>query len=233
MIISKLVPLFVARFYYNFRAKKGCKGIGIANNVDLRSVKLSNYVNFAHHSQASHCRIGERTSIGRYSKLAYANIGKFCSISWDVTIGAIGHPMCAISTHAFSFQRRFGLCVKEQKMPHEYVEIMNDVWIGCGVVIMPGVHIGNGAIIGAGAVVTHPVDDYEVVAGCPARHIGWRFEEDVRKALLQSEWWNWPDQVIRNHIDLFSPNNDITKDKAIVEQLKNIKNEENPSVSHC
>jgi len=233
MLLGRVIPRSLIRYYSNRRIAMNLIGVKIANDVDLQNVKLANYVNFAHHSQANHCRIGERTSVGRYSKLAYANIGKYCSISWDVTIGAISHPTHAISTHAFSFQRRFGLCDKEQKMPHEYVEIENDVWIGCGAVIMPGIHVGNGAIIGAGAIVTHSVDDYEIVAGCPARHIGWRFEEDLKKALLQSEWWNWSDEIIKKHINLFDPSKDITKDKVIINQLNSINNEKDPSVPHC
>lgn len=223
MNIARVVPRCLVRYYYNRKASKGHKGVGIANDVDLRNVRLANYVNFAHHAQASNSTIGERTSIGRYSKIAYANIGKYCSISWDVTIGAISHPMHAVSTHAFSFQKRFGLCEIERKLEHQYVEIGNDVWIGTGVIVMPGIHIGNGAVVGGGSIVTHPVEDYEIVAGCPARHIGWRFEEEIREQLRQVEWWNFTDEVIRNNIELFSPFNDITKDKEIINKLKSIK----------
>ena len=88
---------------------------------------------------------------------------------------------------------------------------------------MPGVKIGNGAIIGGGSVVTHSVEDYEIVAGCPAKHINWRFDEETRKQLLESEWWNLPDNVIKDNMSLFSPFNDITKDTKIINQLNKIK----------
>lgn len=223
MKLGSIIPRSLVRYYYNLKASKGHKGIGIANDVDLRNVKLANYVNFAHHAQASNCSIGERTSIGRYSKIAYANIGKYCSISWDVTIGAISHPMHAISTHAFSFQKRFGLCKKDLKLEHQFVEIGNDVWIGTGVIVMPGIHVGNGAVVGGGSIVTHPVQDYEIVAGCPARHIGWRFDENIREQLLEINWWDFPDEVIKRNIELFSPFNDITEDHEIIIKLKEIK----------
>ena len=223
MVLGRLIPRCFLRYYTNRKISKKYVGVRIANEVDLQNVRLANFVNFAHHSQASNCTIGDRTSIGRYSKIAYAKIGKYCSISWDVTIGAISHPMHAISTHAFSFQKRFGLCEIDRKLDHQYVEIGNDVWIGTGVIIMPGLHVGNGAVIGGGSVVTHPVEDYEIVAGCPARHIGWRFEEDIREQLRQIEWWNFSDDVIRNNIELFSPFNDITKDKEIINKLKSIR----------
>ena len=221
--LSRLIPRSFIRYRNNRKMSKGLTCVRIAYDVDLVNVKLSNYVNFAHHAQASNSSIGERTSVGRYFKIAYAIIGKFCSISWDVTIGAISHPMHAISTHAFSFQKRFGLCKTDQKLEHQYVEIGNDVWIGTGVIVMPGIHIGNGAVVGGGSIVTHPVADYEIVAGCPARHIGWRFEEDIREQLRQIEWWNFTDEVIRKNIELFSPFNDITKDKEIINKLKSIK----------
>lgn len=235
MNIKNIVPRSLVRYYYNRKASKGHKGICIANDVDLRNVKLSNYVNFAHHAQASNSIIGERTSIGRYSKVAYAHIGKFCSISWDVTIGAITHPMHSISSHAFTYKTKFGFCKNEEtlkKITHEYVTIENDVWIGCGVIIMPGVHIGNGAIIGGGSFVNHPVADYEIVGGVPARHIGWRFEEDIREKLLDVEWWNFTEEEIKNNFGLFSPFNDITKDKDILNKLISIKNEKKSSVPH-
>lgn len=154
MNIKKLVPRSLIRAYSNWKASKGLKGVNISQYVDLSHTRLSNYVNLAHHAQANHTTIGERTSIGRYSKIAYANIGKFCSISWDVTIGAISHPMKSISTHAFTYRKEFGLCKTDEnlkRIKHEYVEIGNDVWIGTGVIIMPGVHVGNGAILGGGA----------------------------------------------------------------------------------
>ena len=76
---------------------------------------------------------------------------------------------------------------------------------------------------GGGSIVTHPVADYEIVAGSPARHIGWRFEDSVREELQKIEWWNYSDEVLRDNIDLFSPFNDITKDTKIINKLKEIK----------
>ena len=201
------------------------RGIGIGNKVELGDkVTLADYVNIAHHAQVSLSQIGLRTSIGRYSKVKYANIGKYCSISWDVTIGATEHSLHALSMHAFSYRSQFGLCKKNREINHKYVKIGNDVWIGCGAIILPGVTIGDGAVVGAGAVVTKDVSSYEVVGGCPAHHIKMRFPDEIIELLEDIKWWDRDDEFIRNIIDLFAPENDITNDEAILNRLKAMKN---------
>ena len=69
------------------------------------------------------------------------------------------------------------------------VVIGNDVLISINAVILSGVKIGDGAVVGAGAVVTKDVEPYEIVGGIPARHIGWRLPSEVRQKLQQSRWW--------------------------------------------
>jgi len=87
--------------------------------------------------------------------------------------------------------------------------IGNDVWIGLDATIMPGVTIGDGAIIGAKSVVTHDVEPYTVVAGNPARVVKKRFDDETMKRLLKIQWWNWPIQTIEDHLDAIT-GNDIT-----------------------
>lgn len=199
------------------------RGISVASFVSLKNVELDDYTNFAHHCEISNSKIGKRTSVGRYTKVQFADIGKYCSISWDVTIGALSHPLNAISTHAFSYRKQFGLCPKDYYLTHMTTHIGNDVWIGCGSIIMPGVVIGDGAVIGAGSVVLHDVKPYEVVAGIPAKHIRFRFSEDVIKTLLDLKWWDFDDSIIIQKINLFSPLIDITQDNEIIKELLNIK----------
>ncbi len=87
---------------------------------------------------------------------------------------------------------------------------------------MPGVHIGNGAVIGGGAVVTKDVKPYEIVAGCPAKHINWRFSQDLIDELLEIQWWNLDKEFIKRHLDLFSYSNDLSQNKEIIEKLKKL-----------
>ncbi len=100
---------------------------------------------------------------------------------------------------------------KEYSLPlnHNYVIFGNDVWVGVNTVFLPGVKIGNGAIIGAGAVVTHDVPAYAIVAGVPAKVIRYRFTEEQRVKLLEIAWWNWPDKVVAANCDYFHQDIDI------------------------
>lgn len=80
------------------------------------------------------------------------------------------------------------------------IVIGNDVWIGYEAVILAGVTVGDGAIIGARAVVTKDVPPYTIVGGVPARPIRRRFPEETVSALLQLRWWDWPKEQIRRNI---------------------------------
>ncbi|MDE1768911.1 MAG: antibiotic acetyltransferase, partial [Candidatus Micrarchaeota archaeon] len=69
--------------------------------------------------------------------------------------------------------------------------------IGNDVKIIGSISIGDGAVVGAGAIVTHDVEPYEVVAGIPAKRISYRFSEEIRKRLLEEKWWEWPEERIK------------------------------------
>jgi carbonic anhydrase/acetyltransferase-like protein (isoleucine patch superfamily) len=75
---------------------------------------------------------------------------------------------------------------------------MNDVWVGDGAVIVPGVTIGTGAVIGANAVVLKDVPPYAVVGGCPAKVLKYRFPEDVISGLLETDWWEFSDEQLKS-----------------------------------
>jgi acetyltransferase-like isoleucine patch superfamily enzyme len=87
--------------------------------------------------------------------------------------------------------------IKISKEP--VILIGNDVWIGDNVLILPNLSIGDGAIIAAGSVVTKSVLPYTIVAGVPAVKIKDRFNEDIKKELLDLKWWEWDDIKIKNN----------------------------------
>ena len=68
---------------------------------------------------------------------------------------------------------------------------------GYNAVILGGVTLGDGAVVGAGAVVTHDAAPYEIVGGVPARHMGWRYDGDTIAALLRIRWWDWDHETLR------------------------------------
>ena len=144
------------------------------------------------------------------------DMGKYCSISWNVTIGATSHPTSHLSTHAFPYISTFGFTNKDRRIKQK-TTIKNDVWIGVNSIIMPGITIGNGAIIGAGAVVTKDVLDYEVVAGVPATTIRYRFSKDIIEKLIDLKWWDLKPKIIKENIDLWG-----NFDEKALEELKKI-----------
>lgn len=83
----------------------------------------------------------------------------------------------------------------------------NDVWIGYEAVILAGVTIGDGAIVGARAVVTKDVPPYTIVGGIPAKPIRKRFSNETIHALLKMQWWNWPEEKIRQNISAIKSGN--------------------------
>ena len=143
-----------------------------------------------------HCDFGESISIGDDF---VGNFGLTILDEAPVTIGdrvLIG-PNVGIYTvnHALlPDQRAEGIM---RSLP---VTIGNDVWIGFEAVILAGVHIGDGAIIGARAVVTKDVPAYTIVGGVPAREIRKRFDTDTIDRLLRLQWWGWPVEKIRENI---------------------------------
>jgi carbonic anhydrase/acetyltransferase-like protein (isoleucine patch superfamily) len=82
--------------------------------------------------------------------------------------------------------------------------IGNDVWIGARAILIDGITVGDGAVIGAGAVVTKDVPPYAIVGGVPAKIIKYRFEPEVIEFLLASQWWNKDRSWIEENISLFS-----------------------------
>ena len=114
---------------------------------------------------------------------ANLKIGKFCSISEEVTIILGGeHKIDTISSYPFSLEKN--------RYSKGDVIIGNDVWIGYGSTILSGVTIGDGAVIAANAVVTKDVEPYAIVGGIPAKTIKYRFDEKTIDKLLKLKWWD-------------------------------------------
>jgi acetyltransferase-like isoleucine patch superfamily enzyme len=119
-------------------------------------------------------------------------IGRFCSIADGVTILLGGeHRMDWVSTYPINIL--FGV-ERVSGLPHTKGDVVigNDVWIGQDALILSGVVIGNGAVIAARSVVVGDVSPYSIMAGNPAKHIRFRFNESIIDALQKIAWWDWP-----------------------------------------
>lgn len=131
-------------------------------------------------------------------------IGKFCMIASDVKfiMNGANHLTKSISSFPFAI---FGDAWKDAMHGKNYptkgnTEIGNDVWIGYNSTIMPGIKIGDGAIIATNSTVTQDVEPYSIVGGNPAREIRKRFTEAQIEKLLEIRWWNWDIEKITENV---------------------------------
>ena len=188
-IKNQFIPLVVARYAYQFfkmkarllllSSKFNCRidstarifydrvtDVVLAPNVTIGAYTVIHCTNEdSTHQSASKLVVGEHTYIGEMNNIrlggALVQIGRKCLISQQVSI--IG------SNHSIDRSR----CIVDQPWDASRLNVIigDDVWIGCGAQVMPGVSIGNGAIVAAGAVVTKDVAAYTIVAGVPARYV--------------------------------------------------------------
>jgi virginiamycin A acetyltransferase len=136
-------------------------------------------------------------------------VGKFCAIARDVKfiMNGANHKLKGISTYPFSI---FGngwerVIPKMEDLPFKGDTMVgNDVWIGYDSLIMPGVKIGDGAIIAARSVITNYVAPYTIVGGNPAKIIKERFPAETIKMLLKIKWWDWDIEKITRNLEIIT-----------------------------
>lgn len=165
--------------------------------------------------------------IGRYSygnpKLLtwsdkeYITIGSFCSIAVDTVIfGGGEHRHDWIATSPIRVLFNLPGAWKDGTPRSKGATIIgNDVWIGYRAMILSGVVVGDGAIIGAGAVVTKDVPPYAIVAGNPAKVVKYRFDEETREMLLRVKWWDWEIEKIVDNVHILC-GNDVDAFKKLI-----------------
>jgi len=140
-------------------------------------------------------KIGDNTLICLNTEFeGKVKIGKHCMISRETAFIQRDHDMKRPSTGGPQLGE---------------IEVGHDVWTGARTIILRNTKIGNGAVVGAGSVVTKDVEPYEIVGGNPVEHIRYRFKEEIRDKLQEIEWWNWSEQKKERNKDFF--NTDLTK----------------------
>lgn len=169
--------------------------LSAVRNADVhRTAKVESGTSFYSSTMAKHSFVGYDCDV------LCADIGAFTSIANCVVIGGGRHPMEWVGMSPVFYKGRDSVKAKfseYDREPNRRVRIGNDVWIGRSAVVLPGVTIGDGAVVGAGAIVTKDVPAYAIVAGNPARLLRHRFDEATVARLLAIQWWNLEEDVLR------------------------------------
>jgi virginiamycin A acetyltransferase len=151
---------------------------------------------------------GDSISVGRYTGLMKnveivgpVEIKRYCAIARDVLFQGRNHW-----ANWNSVQTRFYKELLNTRLPFvdkDGIEIGNAVWICTQAIILPGVKIGDGAIIGAGSIVTKDVEPYSITVGNPAVHKKYRFKKGIIDELLEIKWWDWSLEKIKRNKKFF------------------------------
>lgn len=194
-LLKKFLPAGLFEYIRIMRNRHEFKYCKIDSAYVCKGAKLEDHITIP-----KNCIIQDNVSIGRYTYMQMgcninnAVIGRFCSLGDNVLVGPWSHPLDRVSTSPRIYRE---ILQEEYEDMPDKTEIGNDVWIGSNAVIMGGVHVGDGAVIGASAVVTKDVPAYAIAVGNPARVIRYRFDENETKKLQVVQWWTWEDKEIQ------------------------------------
>ena len=204
--MKKYIPRFVLVFMRKMR-----------NSTKFRKMGLkTSFPEIVHHNIQTEkdvvfldeVGVGENVKIGCNTYFASGRIspgvtiGRYCSISRNVSLGGTEHPINWLTSSTISYSKEyFSSFEKSLKFNFDNSQktiIGNDVWIGANAIISRGVKIGDGAIVGAGAIVTKDVPEYAIVVGVPAVVLKYRFDEITIETLKKLQWWNISSDKLQN-----------------------------------
>lgn len=201
---------FLRSYLYQYRLKHRFQCAVIHNQVIVdSSSKLGAKSVLFNKVRLNDSVIGSCSYIQQNSTLNAVDVGPYCSIAADVSIGLVNHPTHFIGTSPVFYDSTQPLPsafvrgnLYHKQLPRTVIEA--DVWIGEGVKICAGVRIGVGSVIGAGAIVTRDIPPYSIAVGVPCRVIKHRFDDELCKRLLASIWWNLPEETLIELSPFFS-----------------------------
>ena len=190
------------RCYRNARVtdSKLGSGVSIGDDTTIERCVLGDHVAINRRSYINDSVIGAYSYAGINTTMNFTRLGKYCSLARNVDIGGFDHDYKKVTTMPlFRFQQMKNTA-KPATAHDELCEIGNDVWIAAGAQVLHKVKIGDGAIVGGGAVVTKDVPPYAIVAGVPAKIIKYRFDPETISQLLEIRWWDWPEHIVEENI---------------------------------
>ena len=167
-------------------------------NPNINSGKYSYYSGYYHGHSFDDCArylFPDRNDVDKLIIGSYCSIGSGASF---IMAGNQGHKYDWISSFPFFYMSEFDVFSKSQDGFQKAGDTVvgNDVWIGSEAMIMPGVQIGDGAVIGSRALVTKDVEPYSIVGGNPAKLIKKRFSDDDIQKLQEMKWWEWDEETL-------------------------------------
>lgn len=200
----------------------------LADDCFITNSKIGSYGKIERRSMIFNAKLGTCVNVGFNAVIRNCQIGDYTGVGWNVSIGAAEHNQHAITMRPFPYDKWYDFITEEEEIEFfkesgfDYYEasviLGNDVWQGAGSQVLRGVRVADGAILGAGCVVTKNVGPYEIWAGVPAKKIGQRFSDEIISELLELQWWKWPREFIKKHIHSFQKTVDL-------ELLKDLKSE--------
>lgn len=166
--------------------------------------------------------IGRRTRIQLVSHLGRCEIGNYCAIAGRLIVRSVNHHTQYVNLQGFAHKYFLGGKASVTGKNKGTVRIGHGVWIGDSVIVLPGAQIGNGAIIGAGSVVTKSIPAYSVSAGNPARVIKMRFSQKICEEIDKLGWWDWDQTKIAQNRWFFDLDLELQDEEALLSRLQEI-----------
>ena len=171
--------------------------------IKWKNLNMHNYTSLKSLTNIDLIKVGVKTygelNVNSSNNISKLYIGNFCSIASEVLFLLNSeHPLNHISTYPFKVKV---LSESSESLSKGDIVVDDDVWIGCNSTIMSGVHIGQGAVIAAGSVVTKDVPPYAIVGGVPAKLIKYRFSNDIINYLMRMDYSSLSEDLVMRNID--------------------------------
>ena len=201
-VLKNGLTLWAKWLYTTYRIKRKFPAADIGFMARLKGeCHLGKHSKVENYAILEHCTLGDYSYVATQSHLNYTQIGKYCSIGPQVFAGLGIHPTQQfVSTSPVFYQPgKRSFANRSHFKQYKQTTVGHDVWIGARATLIDGVAIADGAVIGAGAVVTKDVPPYAIVGGVPARLIKYRFAPEEIAFLLDFRWWDQDEAWIRKN----------------------------------